>query len=214
MHNIDGVSECDMSEINKKDRKTYLIIGALVAVALAAGIITTVTMNAKAVSLKQKEITITNDNMPKTPEIEMQAFKLENNQEVQAPEGTGRYFVKAGSDSLFRIHLVSHDARDFNPQLRVYNANNATAEGAAFARVASTGADKGFPPGLTASLLPGDHLPLAANAQVPVVLVVHTTPELKAGTYQIAVALQVDQDIQGEPLISHVQGKIITIEVS
>lgn len=203
-----------MSENSSKNRKIYVVVGTLVAAALAIGIIATVMTGAAAKPLPQKEVTITNENMPKTPQIEMQAFKLENNQEIPAPEDTGRHLVKAGSDSLFRVYLVSHDSRDFDPQLRIYNANNTAAEARAFARVAHTDDDRGFPPGLTASLLPADHIPLAANAKVPVLVAVHTTPDLKPGTYQIAVATQIDQDIQGEPVLSQVQGKIITIEVS
>lgn len=201
-----------MGQNNNRNNKIY-IGGALIAVALAAGVVTAVTMNATAEPVNRKEIVLTNENMPKTPQMEMQVFKLDNGKEIPRPD-VGGYPIKAGNDHSFRIDLISHDTRDFDPLLRVYNANNATAESAAFARVAFTEADKGFPKGLTATLVPDDHLPLKANAQAPAVLVVHTTPELAAGTYQIAVAIQIDQDVDGEPVLSHVQGEIITIEVT
>jgi hypothetical protein len=203
----------------RNNKKTYAMIGALVAAALTAGIAVTFALNngvnnATAVSIPRKDIVITDQNMPKTPEIEIKVAKMENGVEIPRPD-IGGYHVKAGSDSIFGIRLVSHDTRDFSPILRVYNANNRTAESAAFAKVPFTDANKGFPPGLTANLLLDgtDQLPLKANSQALTTMLLHTTSQLAPDQYQIAVATEVDQDVDGQPIVSHVRGEIIATEV-
>ncbi len=200
----------------ERNSKTYVMIGVLLAAALSAGIVATTMLNSKnstAATLPTKNITITQDSMPKTPEIDMQVAKLENGKEIPRPD-IGGYEIKAGTDSEYVIHFVSHDSRDFDPILRVYNADNQTAENAAFARVALTEADKGFPDGLIATLVPNDHLPVKANSQATATLLVHTTSDLVPGQYRIAVGTMIDQDIDNEPVWSNVRGEIITIDVS
>lgn len=188
-------------------------MGSLIAFALVAGVAVTLGMSATGAPVAEKNIVITDENMPPTPQIEMEVFKLVDHQQVPRPDN-GIYQIAAGTDHTFNVILVSHDSSDFDAVLRVYNANDTTAESRSFARVTSTGADRGFPPGLTVSTIPSDQVALKANTQVPVTVVVHTTPELEPGTYQIAVAIMIDQEIDGEPVVVHVQGEIITIEVA
>lgn len=202
-----------MSENSNRSNRKYIVMGSLIAFALVAGVAVTLGMSATGAPAAEKHIVITDENMPPTPQIEMQVFKLVNLQQVPRPDD-GIFPIAAGTDHTFNVILVSHDSSDFDPVLRVYNANDTTAESRAFLRVASTEADRGFPPGLTVSTIPSDQMALKANTQVPVTVVVHTTPELESGTYQIAVAIIIDQEIEGEPVVAHVQGEIITIEVA